>query len=287
MTPEQLGFDQRDETSWLRSVRGQNVIFRTPRTLAELTPIEAIQRGVFGATDLDIYAAGQLLSFIEAGGFVITAEINDRLAGAVIGLAGFANGVPFLLSDWAGVYPAFRSAGIGTDLKRLQACLALAGGFREIRWTVDPLRAANAHLNFERLGAWSNHYEIDRYGNTYGESLYGGLPSDRLHITWSIADPAVQQHLLADGPERTNRDVLKVPHFHPRSTDKTALIFIPNDIDAILAADANAALRWRLILRETLPVALSEGFRVTGFAPAVAGEGDLSALILTRRRTAR
>jgi predicted GNAT superfamily acetyltransferase len=282
MTPEDLGFEPVDERTWHRTVRGKTITFRAPEAMAELVPVESMQREIFGATDLDIYSAGALLSLIEAGGRVITATVDGEFAGAVIGMAGYVHRKPFFLSDWMGIWPTFRSIGIGAELKRLQGALALADGFTEIAWTVDPLRAANARLNFERLGAWSDQYEEDRYGSNFGEGLYGGLPSDRLHLTWSISDPAVQNRLRTPPPVTTNADVLEVEHFKPGITDSRCLVFIPNDIDAVLAADPNAALRWRLLLRETLPLALAEGFRVTGFAAGVAADGDLSALILTR-----
>jgi predicted GNAT superfamily acetyltransferase len=60
------------------------------------------------------------------------------------------------------------------------------------------------------------------------------------------------------------------------------LIEIPNDIDAVLAADQDAALAWRMAVRRTLPVALTEGFRVTGFVPDVDPIREVSALLLTR-----
>ena len=38
--------------------------------------------------------------------------------------------------------------GLGYALKVLQAAVTLEGGFEEMRWTVDPLRAANARLEY-------------------------------------------------------------------------------------------------------------------------------------------
>jgi predicted GNAT superfamily acetyltransferase len=275
-----LGFHQTSECSWTRDVRGTLVSYRILSALDELVPVEAIQRDVFGATELDIYAAGQLMSFAEAGGHTITAWVGADLAGALIGIGGMVDNEPRLLSDWMGVYSRFRSLGIGFDLKRLQAVVSLAAGYREISWTVDPLRAANARLNFNKLGAWSDHYEENRYGTSYGEALYGGLPSDRLHLRWSITDPAVQQHLISPDRFRPTE-----PHAEPYAAGTSAnrvLIEIPNDIDAVLAADQDAALAWRMAVRRTLPVALTEGFRVTGFVPDVDPIREVSALLLTR-----
>lgn len=278
MNASDLGFKQLDRTTWSHDLRGTTVIFRQLAGLDELAPVEAIQRDVFGATDLDIYAAGQLMSFAEAGGHTITAWVGDELAGTVIGIGGMVDGEPRLLSDWMGVYPQFRSLGIGADLKRLQAAVSLDAGYREIYWTVDPLRAANARLNFNKLGAWSDHYEQNRYGTSYGEALYGGLPSDRLHLRWSIVDPMV--HDLLTAPTQPDYRAEGLDSFAPGQSANMALIPIPQDIDAVLASSQAEALAWRMAVRSTLPVALAEGFRVTGFVPARGAATP--ALLLTR-----
>jgi predicted GNAT superfamily acetyltransferase len=274
-----LGFTPIATNAWTRDIRGTSVVFRSLSRLDELLPVEAIQRDVFGAVDLDIYAAGQLMSFAEAGGHTLTAWINGELAGAVIGIGGITGGEPRILSDWMGVYPRFRSHGIGADLKRLQAAVSLSAGYQEIFWTVDPLRAANARLNFNKLGAFSDHYEENRYGTSYGQALYGGLPSDRLHLRWRIADPAVQATLMSPATTSSPADV---PEFKSGIEADVVLIEIPNDIDAVLASDQARALEWRMAVRSTLPVALGEGFQVTGFLADVDTSRGVSALLLTR-----
>ncbi|HRA49000.1 MAG TPA: hypothetical protein PK819_13100, partial [Thermomicrobiales bacterium] len=108
------------------------MIYRLLASLEELVPIEAIQRDVFGATDLDIYAAGQLMTFAEVGGHILSAWVEGKLAGALIGIGGMNAGIPKIMSDWMGLYPKYRSVGIGADLKRLQAVIALQGGYQEI-----------------------------------------------------------------------------------------------------------------------------------------------------------
>ena len=81
----------------------------------------------------------------------------------------------------------FGKAGRRLSLCTLLAALALAAGYPEIVWTVDPLRAANARLNFERLGAYADEYLEDLYGADFAPGLYGGLPTDRLLVTWPVA----------------------------------------------------------------------------------------------------
>ena len=70
--------------------------------------------------------------------------------------------------------------------------------------------------------------------------------------------------------------------FAPGTSEDVALVAIPADIDALLAARPDEALAWRLELRETLCQAFAAGFAITGFRPAV-GDAD-PAYLLERRR---
>ena len=191
--PAALGFSGSEETGWTGATRGREVLFRPLRTLAELVHAERLQQEVFGVSERDLIPANELIVVPETGGAVIAAFLPDdpdRAVGVLVGWGGFV-GRPRVVSDFLAIRPEARSLGLATALKRLQAAIALSRGFEEIVWTVDPLRAANARLNFGKLGATADQYEIDRYGSTFAASLYGGLPTDRLHVTWDIASPRV------------------------------------------------------------------------------------------------
>jgi predicted GNAT superfamily acetyltransferase len=287
MTPESLGFAAAGADAWTKSVRGREILFRSLHRLDDMIAIEAIEREVFGVSETDLFPASGLVGVPETGGHVLAAYAKDCMVGAIYGFGGYVNDVPRIVSDWMGILPDFRSFGLGAELKKLQAAVAFGGGFQEIVWTVDPLRAANARLNFERLGAWAGRYEENRYGDTYGASLYGGLPTDRLHMTWDITDPEVAARLNGEIPPRSARDVSDLEHFDPRAPAPQALIYLPSDIDQILATDLSAALRWRLILRETIQSALDEGYIIRGFVPGIAGDGELAAYLIQRREGAR
>ena len=179
--------------------------FRLLRTLADLAHAERLQEEVFGVSERDLIPANELIVVPETGGAVIAVflpEDPDRAVGILVGWGGFV-GRPRIVSDFLAIRSEARSLGLATELKRLQAAIALSRGFAEIVWTVDPLRAANARLNFGKLGATAHRYEIDRYGATFATTLYGGLPTDRLHITWDILSPRVISRLL--GQEETQQ----------------------------------------------------------------------------------
>ncbi len=294
ITPEALGFASADPGGrasdvgvWRKEVGGPTVVFRRLRSLADLDPIEDLQRAVFaGIAERDLWAAGMLVTVAETGGAVISAAVggpdgSEEVVGFAIGWGGFVAGRPRILSDMLGVRPGFRGGGLGAELKKLQAALAIGAGFVEMVWTVDPLRAANARLNFEKLGAYADRYEINRYGAEFAADLYGGLPTDRLHITWPLTSPEVRGRLLGHVTSRAGADVDSIPFFNPTRRDggvdrhpPRVRVPLPADIDQLVAADPGAALRWRLDLRETLIAAFAQGYVVTGFTPATALAAD-------------
>jgi predicted GNAT superfamily acetyltransferase len=284
--PAALGFSGSEETGWTGVTRGREVHFRLLGTLAELVHAERLQEEVFGVSERDLTPANELIVVPETGGAVIGAFLPDepdRAVGILVGWGGFV-GRPRVVSDFLAIRPEARSLGLATALKHLQAAIALSRGFEEIVWTVDPLRAANARLNFGKLGATADQYEIDRYGATFAAGLYGGLPTDRLHVTWEIASPRVLSRLLG----QDDAQLPPLPHdpapFAPGMSEDAALVAIPADIDALLATSPDEALARRLQLRETLCQAFAAGFAITGFWPA-AGDAD-PAYLLERRHVA-
>lgn len=269
--PEGAGFTSfgsSDGGPWRRR-DSPSLEYRIVRSLAELEHVEALQREVFGVTDLDLMAASMLIVLAETGGDVLAvydlSDKKERLAGFVTAIGGFIYGQPRLNSDMMAIHSAYRSRGIGESLKRLQGCIALARGFVDVSWTVDPLRAANARLNFGKLGAYADRYERNRYGESYGSGLYGGMPTDRLHVIWPVQSARVQSVLAGE----------VLPSL---ATARSRAVTLPTDIDDLVLNDPDAALKWRFAVRETLENAFAEGLVVGGFDRTAKGE---PALILT------
>jgi predicted GNAT superfamily acetyltransferase len=282
-TAADLGFTGNEASGWTRSIRGRKVQFRLLRTLHDLSQAEHLQEEVFGVSERDLIPANELIVVAETGGAVIGAFVPAQAkhaAGIIVGWGGFI-GRPRLVSDFLAVRPEARNLGLAAELKRLQAVIALERDFVEIVWTVDPLRAANARLNFGKLGAIATGYEIDRYGSGFAPRLYGGMPSDRLHVTWNIrSQPVIELLLSRADPVPSQGQPL--PPYTPDGGQTTARVDIPADIDTLLTENPRQAHDWRLLVRESLLGAFSEGFAVTGFQPA--DHGRPPALILDRLR---
>lgn len=261
ITTAVLGFRPASQ-DWRKVVGERDLLFRRVRERADFEQCERLQRDVFGVTETDLASFATLVVISKTGGEVLGAFDGERMVGYIQGFGGYVDRRPRIVSDLMAVEPAYRG-GLGYTLKTLQAAVALEAGFPEIVWTVDPLRTANARLNFERLGARAGEYIRDLYGS-FAPGLYGGLPSDRLVVSWDLESERVATRLLHGYQPLAPGDVLPLPTW-PATTARARLA-IPSDIDQLLSRDPADALSWRMRVREALEDAFAAGYAITGFA---------------------
>jgi predicted GNAT superfamily acetyltransferase len=264
VAPETLGFESSSE-GWWKTVGERRLLFTRLRSRLNLEKTERLQRMVFGVSDRDLASSSILVAVHETGGEVLGAFDGERLVGFVSGWGGYVDGRTRLVSDLMAVEAGYRG-GIGFALKALQAVIAFQAGFEEIVWTVDPLRAANARLNFERLGAHASKYLRNVYGEHFGEGLYGGLPSDRLFVTWPLRSARVRSRLLRRYQPLAPGAVAALPEYVPSTSESQVRLAVPGDFDGLLASDPARAREWRFRLRDNLEAAFASGYVVTGFA---------------------
>ena len=264
VAPETLGFES-DSEGWWKTVGERLLLFTRLRSRLDLEKTERLQRSVFGVSDRDLASSSILVAVHETGGEVFGAFDGERLVGFVSGWGGYVDGRTRLVSDLMAVEPGYRG-GIGFALKALQAVVAFRAGFEEIVWTVDPLRAANARLNFERLGAHARKYLRNVYGEHFGEGLYGGLPSDRLFVTWPLRSARVRSRLLGRYEPLTPSALSALPEYAPGTSEDRVRLAVPGDFDGLLASDPAKAREWRFRLRDGLEAAFASGYAITGFA---------------------
>jgi predicted GNAT superfamily acetyltransferase len=285
LTPAELGFTPvRD--GWHKPLGGASFLFRELHTYAEMEPLLDLQRAVWRMDDLDVVPLHELVTVPETGGMVLGAwrEGEPTLAGFLFGWGGFVDGRPRLASDMMGVRPGGRHAGLGFALKSLQAALALARGYRSVVWTVDPLRAANARLNFAKLGAFCHVYHRSLYGAGFAPDFYCDMPSDDLAVRWPIASERVRGRLLSPAPALTLAGCAGLPRLRPGDTPdgERLMVEFPADIDHLLAHDVAAARDWRERVRATLETAFAHGYAITD-AVFARGAGEEQAFFVLDR----
>lgn len=95
---------------------------------------------------------------------------------------GFQKG-KWIESQLLAVDPDYRRTGLAKRIKFIQRELSLQEGIALIHWTVDPLQAGNAFLNFNQLGAVSAQFYPDYY--VFRNDLNRVTPS-RIGMSWIL-----------------------------------------------------------------------------------------------------
>ncbi len=208
----------------------------------------------------------------QNGGTVLGAFDGDRMIGFLFGFLGLhADRRLKLCSQTMGVLPEYRKRGVAAALKWAQRDRVLALGIDLITWTYDPLEAPNARLNLHTLGACTNEYRRNVYGENFGE-LGRGLPSDRLLVEWWLKSDRVERRAAGQSPEAcvpggpiTNRCTGEGVERRIASIDleldaPSVRVEIPSDIQATKQADVALALDWRMKTRQILEVYFERGY---------------------------
>ena len=243
------------------------VTIRMLHTLAEATAVVRLFAAIWDAPEdqapIDV---SMVMAFAHSDCYVAGVYEGEALIGGSVGFLG-GRQREILHSHVTGVLDSRTSAGVGHALKQHQRDWALDRGLTTITWTFDPLIARNAYFNLTRLGGRLSEYLVDFYGPmTDGRNL--GQPSDRAFVRWDLmtaVPPGEWPELsavLIIGPDG-------LPMFRPEMVSGSPVeLIIPADIEALRRADPQAALQWRIALREAMTTLLDDGWTVTGFRRA-------------------
>lgn len=254
------------------SLNPSSIQIRPIKTSDELRAVEELQVEVWGCSEREVLPALALIPLIDIGGVLLGAFDEQELIGFVVGFPGIESGKPILHSDMLAVKQTYRSAGLGCKLKLAQREAALANGIERITWTFDPLQSANAHLNFARLGVTADRYKVDYYGETSSPLHRSG--TDRLWVTWNLRSDRVERRVTlgveADPnlgePALVEMNINQEPEMRSLDLKRSSVrIEIPDNINTLLASDAERGRRWREATRAAFTTALSEGFLVVDF----------------------
>ncbi len=242
-----------------------------------------LQRRVWGETYRDTVPASilkvtGLVGGVSAGAF----DGAGGLVGFVYGITGLMDGRLVHWSHMLGVAPEWRGRSLGRKLKLFQRRVALDRGVSIMKWTFDPLVAANAHFNLNHLGVDIESYQEEMYGET-GSDLHD-FGTDRMVARWELDRPVSR-------PAEAGRDWSEVPVLNPGGAQSKAWIpeadgyrvriRIPTDILVVQRVDAGAARRWRESTRSAFLQTRDAGYRVVGFQRGAPGEAFAHFLLAT------
>lgn len=260
--------------------------FRTLTTIGEFRQVLALEQQVWGYTTAeDSVPSMMLLVSSRIGGLVIGAFDGASLAGFAYSMPAIRDGQPYQWSHMLAVGADYRNAGLGRCLKLEQRRLVMASGLDLIAWTFDPLQAANAHLNFAKLGTVAREYHEDAYPDS-SSALHAGTPTDRLVADWWLRTERVVERLDAEGrdvdgkadgggraltlasPVNRVRDgekwVEPVGHDLALNAERLAVV-IPTGFTEMQQRDLPLAKAWRLATREIFETLLARGYTIDDF----------------------
>lgn len=183
----------------------------------------------------------------------------------------------YIFSDLVGVAPSEQGNGFASMLKAEQRRYYLKwwdseefigrrGTRKEMKWTVLPVLTLNHNLNFSMLGAHCSQF----YSNVYGEidgGLYGGLPSDRILMTWDLENPQTLE--LTSEPN----SMMDCAPEGPKTTrlwgnvaqNSIYSASFPLNFQSIKIENFGLAKAWQTRICECIEMMLASGYYVAGF----------------------
>jgi predicted GNAT superfamily acetyltransferase len=270
------------------------------RNLADYKACEDIQREVWHSQDIDIVPVPLLLAVNRTGGILMGAFNNlGDLIGFAFSLLGSLEGELLHYSHMLAVRVAYRNFDVGYKLKLAQRKEVLKRKIGLITSTFDPMQPLNAYFTLGKLGAWTNTYEEDFYGET--TSLADrGLPTDRMLAHWDLERPGVIERLETGPARRDIRKELKqktvINHLveaapgmmnsSPVKLNCTAdrfLFEVPYNLPEIKNRDLGIALEWQGKMRHVFRHYFKRDYAATDFWVAEQ-DGHLRAFYLLEKR---
>lgn len=174
------------------------VTIRPLQTNDELQQVQHIEESVWHhahSTPVSL-----LRVFADHGGLILGAyDEGHNMIAMSVAFPGQYHGLWYLHSHMMAVLPAYRSQGIGRQMKSYQLNWALDHGYEFVGWTFDPLQRRNAQLN---LGILKAHV-LEFYPNYYGvlnDAINGAWPTHRffvgLHPNWPAMSKKTAKKLI-------------------------------------------------------------------------------------------
>jgi predicted GNAT superfamily acetyltransferase len=235
--------------------------YRVVHGREELEACTDLEILVWGMSERDAISSHNMHILIHTGGNVMGVFDDGRLIGCTIA---YATNTGRLWSHIAAVRPEYQGKGIGFELKQAQRKWALANGYKVMSWTFDPLMRQNANFNLGMLGARTNLYRVNFYGNM-DDSINRGLPTDRFEMFWFLDQPEVHYDAPADAPLLLRVGENNMPELRATPESDWYRAEIPYHWVQLKRNDQALALVWLESLREALIPAFENGYWAVDF----------------------
>ncbi len=253
--------------------------------LDDFSACERLQLELAGGVERLVIPTFALVTVRESNGILLGAYNSDivppPLYGALVDLVTQVDGRTVGTTLFFGVEKEMRSHGIGQHLRRAERRHARRIGISLLRFSIDPLRGADAHLAFNKLGAIGTGYIRNLYG-PLSDPANSGLATDRIIVEWWIDSPRVnaitddgrlppQYRIGLDRIEVVTKTrgvgsgIRQLVEFNPAPKSGAILIEIPVDLDRLISSFPKLARDWRVKTREVFEASFAKGYLLTGF----------------------
>ncbi|MDE1821662.1 MAG: GNAT family N-acetyltransferase [Euryarchaeota archaeon] len=257
---------------------------RKLRTPEEFRMAEEVQVKAWGMRSEHPVPASLQRAIQDNGGLILGAFHDIHLVGFNLAFVAWDGQELYYWSHMNAVLPEYQNHGVGLRLKKAQREEVVKAGLSKVRWTFDPLIAKNANLNVRKLGAYPDRYMHHYYGAMDTEQT-GGIPTDRVRVTWLLNSPHVEERLQGKIPSKEEDQErhgasqvllttdlgeagLRIPReVHEPESDKTsAVLEVPFDLSALREHQPQDLKGWRQATREAFRAAHDLGWGVDDFA---------------------
>ncbi len=251
------------------------ITIRAAVTMADCSQISQLEAEIWGG---ETTTASLLRSIMHGRGTMLMALKGEKVVGFCYSFLSFTEqGGQKELKHYSyilGVHPDYRDQNLGYQLKMAQREVVLEQGIGHMTWAYDPLETRNANLNLSKLRGVCNTYYESFYGLT-DDPLNKGMATDRFMVDWWVDSewvgqpaelPQTRVEWLAQEAVIINPTIKQAGQF-PQPNDAAApiagrycLLEVPDDIQAIKAADLPLAQRWRRHTRRLFKEAFAAGY---------------------------
>lgn len=249
------------------------IAVRQLHAIEDLRAAVALQQAVLGERSPSIWRLPHLLHIQQSGGFLLgaretTPTASDVLHGILIDLIAEVDGYPARRTVVWGVDQQLRTRGIGLRLREIERRSLQELGVDLVYWDVDPLSSVELHIALNKLGGIVTACSSNGLGSSNDTGIRG-LATDRVRVEWWIDSPRVtgrmeqglplphQQIGLHEMAVLTKTTLLPTGvrgliDCEPRATTGHVLAEIPENLADLQERDHEAAIQWRLRVRELI-----------------------------------
>lgn len=221
-----------------------------------------LQKDIWQLEDKDLLPSWKLFVTPKIGNILMVGFKSKKpVALAIFTMAlDKASNEPYLYLDMIGVSPKDERRGLAFKMIKKAQIIARKRKLKSIRWTYDPLRANNANLYINKLGATVDKYYKDYYKNLSGINY--GVPIDRF---WAVLptkargeiDVTPTTFISINDRHKLSAVINKKPH--------SIAIEIPDSIVEIKRKSVKKAISVRLASRTIFQTLFSKDYTIKGF----------------------